>query len=455
MFQTDTIAAIATAPGRGGVGIVRLSGPAAREIGQAIAAQPLQLRHAHYCDFRDAADTVIDSGIALYFAGPHSFTGEDVVELQGHGGPVVMDLLLHSCLTRGARQARPGEFSERAFLNDKLDLAQAEAIADLINSSTEQAARNATRSLQGAFSRRVAALAEAVMRLRVYVEAAIDFPEEEIDFLAEGQVAEQVSALQRQLAAVLQEARQGSLLREGMKLVIVGKPNAGKSSLLNCLSGQESAIVTDIAGTTRDVLREHIQIDGMPLHIVDTAGLRESGDAVEQEGIRRAWQEMASADRILLVVDSSSEDADLPREALWPAGEQRPPANTPVTLIHNKCDLSGHTPSQEINAEGDPVIRLCARSGEGVDLLRQHLKAAMGYSDAGGSSFSARRRHLVALQEAAEWLDQGQAQLAGAAAGELLAEDLRQCHNALGSITGAVSSDALLGEIFSSFCIGK
>lgn len=455
MFQTDTIAAIATAPGRGGVGIVRLSGPAAREIGQIISGQTLQLRHAHYCDFRDAADTVIDSGIALYFAGPYSFTGEDVVELQGHGGPVVMDLLLHSCLARGARQARPGEFSERAFLNDKLDLAQAEAIADLINSSTEQAARNATRSLQGAFSQRVEALAEAVMHLRVYVEAAIDFPEEEIDFLAEGQVAEQVSELQQQLAAVLREARQGSLLREGMKLVIVGKPNAGKSSLLNCLSGQESAIVTDIAGTTRDVLREHIQIDGMPLHIVDTAGLRDSGDAVEQEGIRRAWQEMASADRILLVVDSSSEDANLPREALWPAGEQRPPATTPITLIHNKCDLSGHTPSQQLSDEGDTLIRLCARSGEGVDLLRQHLKAVMGYSDAGGSSFSARRRHLVALEEANHWLEQGQAQLAGAAAGELLAEDLRQCHNALGSITGAVSSDALLGEIFSSFCIGK
>lgn len=455
MFQTDTIAAIATAPGRGGVGIVRLSGPAARRIGEEIAAQPLQVRHAHYCEFRDAADTVIDSGIALRFAAPHSFTGEDVVELQGHGGPVVMDLLLHSCLSRGARQARPGEFSERAFLNDKLDLAQAEAIADLINSSTEQAARNASRSLQGAFSQRVDALAEAVTRLRVYVEAAIDFPEEEIDFLAEGQVAEQVSALQQQLAEVLREARQGSLLREGMKLVIVGKPNAGKSSLLNCLSGQESAIVTDIAGTTRDVLREHIQIDGMPLHIVDTAGLRESGDAVEQEGIRRAWLEMSSADRILLVVDSTTEDASLPRDALWPAGEQRPPDGIPVTLIHNKCDLSGNPPGQLDNNEGDTVIRLCARSGDGVELLRQHLKSVMGYSDAGGSSFSARRRHLVALEEAAHWLEQGQAQLAGAGAGELLAEDLRQCHNALGSITGALSSDALLGEIFSSFCIGK
>ena len=455
MYHADTIAAVATAPGRGGIGVVRVSGPSARAIGEALTRPHLQPRHAHYCDFRDAGDEIIDSGIALYFAAPNSFTGEDVIELQGHGGPVVMDMLMHSCLARGARQARPGEFSERAFLNDKLDLTQAEAIADLINSSTEQAARNATRSLQGVFSRRVEALSEAIMRLRVYVEAAIDFPEEEIDFLAEGQVAERLAELQAQLARVLQEARQGSLLRDGMKLVIAGKPNAGKSSLLNCLSGQDSAIVTDIAGTTRDVLREHIQIDGMPLHIVDTAGLRESGDAVEQEGIRRAWLEMSSADRILLVVDSTTADADMPREALWPAGEQRPPDTIPVTLIHNKCDLSGQLPDILVNSHGDTIIRLCARSGSGVELLREHLKAAMGYSGGESSSFSARRRHLAALEEAAHYLEQGQAQLAGASAGELLAEDLRHCHNALGTITGTVSSDALLGEIFSSFCIGK
>ncbi|GAB3283665.1 tRNA uridine-5-carboxymethylaminomethyl(34) synthesis GTPase MnmE [Parahaliea aestuarii] len=450
----DTIVAIATAPGRGGVGIVRLSGTAARAIGESLCGAPLTPRHAHFRVFRDSSGQQLDSGIGLYFPGPNSFTGEDVVELQGHGGPVILDLLVKACCAAGARLARPGEFSERAFLNDKLDLAQAEAIADLINSTTEQAALSATRSLQGAFSREIDALVEAVTRLRVYVEAAIDFPEEEIDFLADGKVAEQVEALQTRLQQVLQAARQGSLLQEGMKLVIAGRPNAGKSSLLNALAGQDTAIVTPIEGTTRDVLREHIQIDGMPLHIVDTAGLRESADLVEQEGIRRAWEEMASADRILLVVDGSSPDADIASAALWPEKNQRLGADLPVTVVHNKADLSGRPPAV-IQQGGDTIIELSALTGAGMDLLREHLKQCMGYSDAGGDSFSARRRHLAALAEAAACLEAGREQLQLAGAGELLAEDLRRCHNALGSITGVISSDELLGEIFSSFCIGK
>jgi len=453
-LDTDTIAAIATAPGRGGVGIVRLSGPAAKTIGELISGTALQPRHAHFCQFSDPSNHAIDSGIALFFPGPNSFTGEDVVELQGHGGPVILDLLVKATCAAGARAARAGEFSERAFLNDKLDLAQAEAIADLINSTTEQAARSATRSLQGAFSREIDKLASAITRLRVYVEAAIDFPEEEIDFLADGHVAQQLSELDQALQAVLQQARQGSLLQEGMKLVIAGKPNAGKSSLLNALSGQDSAIVTAIEGTTRDVLREHIQLDGMPLHIVDTAGLRDSADAIEQEGIRRAWQEMASADRILLVVDGCSADADSGSSVLWPEKNERLDSQLPVTVIHNKADVSGR-PVGVQRLGDDVVIALSAQTGAGMELLREHLKQCMGYEDGSEGSFSARRRHLTALEEAARYLATGQAQLREAGAGELLAEDLRQCHRALGSITGAVTSDELLGEIFSSFCIGK
>ncbi len=450
----DTIVAIATAPGRGGVGIVRLSGPRATTIGEQICQRRFKPRQAHFCQFQEQDGTVIDSGIALYFAAPNSFTGEDVVELQGHGGPVILDLLVKTCCAYGARLARAGEFSERAFLNDKLDLAQAEAIADLINSTTEQSARSASRSLAGAFSTEVHALSDAVIQLRIYVEAAIDFPEEEIDFLSDGLVSSQLESLIRQLQQVLQQARQGTLLQEGMKLVIAGRPNAGKSSLLNALAGQDTAIVTPIEGTTRDVLREHIQIDGMPLHIVDTAGLRDSSDAVEQEGIRRAWQEMASADRILLVVDSTTAEPNDSIATLWPEKEQRLGEAMPVTLIYNKTDLS-QRPATLYTQGDDAVIELSAKTGEGMDLLRQHLKSVMGYSETSGASFSARRRHLVALETAASFLEAGRDQLAGAGAGELLAEDLRHCHNALGEITGAVSSDEMLGKIFSSFCIGK
>jgi tRNA modification GTPase len=455
MTDTETIAAIATAPGRGGVGIIRLSGSRALEIGQGITGRQLQPRHATFSTYSDRADRALDQGITLYFPAPTSFTGEDVVELQAHGGPVILDMLLRECCQLGARPARPGEFSERAYLNNKLDLAQAEAIADLINSDTEQAALNASRSLQGDFSREIEALVEQVTRLRVYVEAAIDFPEEEIDFIEDGKVKEQLTVIAEQLETVLRAARQGSLMQEGMKLVIAGKPNAGKSSLLNALSGQDTAIVTAIEGTTRDVLREHIQIDGMPLHIVDTAGLRESGDEVEQEGIRRAWREMESADRILLVVDGSEsvpEDDDA--NAIWPEKNRHLTRDIPVSIVHNKCDLSGRTPA--INTSGEStIIELSAKTGEGLALLKSHLKTSMGFEESGEGRFSARRRHLESLEKAAHYLLAGQRQLLEAGAGELLADDLRQCQNALGAITGAVSSDELLGEIFSSFCIGK
>ena len=455
--DTDTIVAVATAPGRGGIGIVRLSGPDALPIGELITGQSLNPRHAHYAAFRDTTHGTIDNGIAISFPGPNSFTGEDVVELQGHGGPMVMDLLLSACTAAGARPARPGEFSERAFLNNRMDLAQAEAIADLINSTTEQAALNATRSLQGAFSDRISELISAVTALRVYVEAAIDFPEEEIDFIADGEVASQLQQLINLLAAARREAQQGSLTQEGMKLVIAGLPNAGKSSLLNALAGQDTAIVTDIAGTTRDVLREHIQIDGMPLHIVDTAGLRESEDAVEQEGIRRAWSEMSSADRILLVVDATQlRDSTIAADAIWPERHEQLDAEIPVTVAINKCDLTNHEPKViEGGKRQDSTVFLSARQGDGVDLLRDHLKNCMGYGGAGEGQFSARRRHLEALDRAGSFLDAGKEQLLNAGAPELLAEDLRQCQQCLGEITGAMTSDDLLGEIFSSFCIGK
>jgi len=450
----DTIAAIATPAGRGGVGIIRISGDRAQVIGAAITALDLVPRHAHFATFRNDRGDALDSGIALFFQAPHSFTGEDVVEIQAHGGPVILDLLLQACYREGARPARPGEFSERAYLNDKIDLAQAEAIADLINSTTESAALNASRSLQGAFSQKVDELVALVTQLRVYVEAAIDFPEEEVDFLEEGHVLDRLDAILGQLRDVTAAARQGSLIREGMKLVIAGRPNAGKSSLLNALSGQDTAIVTPIEGTTRDVLREHIQIDGMPLHIVDTAGLRESGDEIEREGIRRAWHEMESADRILLVVDDTRTASGDRAGDLWPERNQHLTRDIPVTVVHNKCDLTGCPPAV-LNDATDTAIYLSARTGAGMELLREHLKACMGYREAGEGLFSARRRHLQSLRRAEEALQNGRSQLLNAGAGELLAEDLRQCQESLGEITGAVSSDQLLGEIFASFCIGK
>ncbi|WXL25905.1 tRNA uridine-5-carboxymethylaminomethyl(34) synthesis GTPase MnmE [Ectopseudomonas mendocina] len=450
----ETIAAVATAQGRGGVGIVRVSGPKARELSAAICQRELKPRYAHYGPFYAEQNQVVDEGLALYFPGPNSFTGEDVLELQGHGGPVVLDLLLRRCVQLGARLARPGEFSERAFLNDKLDLAQAEAIADLIEASSEQAAKNALRSLQGEFSRHVHNLTERLINLRIYVEAAIDFPEEEIDFLADGHVLSMLQAVRNDLAFVMREAGQGALLRDGMTVVIAGRPNAGKSSLLNALAGREAAIVTDIAGTTRDVLREHIHIDGMPLHVVDTAGLRDTEDHVEKIGVERALKAITEADRILLVVDTTAEEAADPF-ALWPEFLEQRPDPAKVTLIRNKADLSAETIHLETSEDGHVTISLSARSTEGLDLLREHLKACMGYQQTSESSFSARRRHLDALRQADSYLEHGYAQLTLAGAGELLAEDLRMAQQALGEITGAFSSDDLLGRIFSSFCIGK
>jgi len=451
----ETIAAIATAQGRGGVGIVRISGPLALSAAQAIVGKTPQPRHAHFGAFQDEHGDAIDEGISLYFPGPNSFTGEDVFEMQGHGGPVVLDMMLQRCVQLGCRLARAGEFSERAFLNDKLDLAQAEAIADLIEASSAQAARNALRSLQGAFSIRVDNLTEKLIGLRIYVEAAIDFPEEEIDFLADGHVLSLLDEVREHLSTVIREANQGALLRDGMTVVIAGRPNAGKSSLLNALAGREAAIVTEIAGTTRDVLREHIHIDGMPLHVVDTAGLRETTDHVEKIGVERALRAITEADRILLVIDATAPEASDPF-SLWPEFLEERPDPAKVTLIRNKADLSGDPITLQVNADGHVTINLSAKAGgEGLELLRDHLKACMGFQQTSESSFSARRRHLDALQRASTSLEHGRSQLTLAGAGELLAEDLRQAQQALGEITGAFSSDDLLGRIFSSFCIGK
>lgn len=451
--DSDSICAIATPPGRGGVGIVRVSGRLAASIAQAMTQQHLKPRHAWYGDFLDANGQVLDQGIALFFPGPHSFTGEDVLELQGHGGPVILDLLLQRVMALGARLARPGEFSERAFLNDKLDLAQAEAIADLIDATSTEAARSAVRSLKGAFSQEIHNLVEQLIQLRIYVEAAIDFPEEEIDFLSDGKVEVDLAGLLVQLTRVLKAANQGSLMREGMSVVIAGRPNAGKSSLLNALAGQERAIVTDIAGTTRDVLREHIHIDGMPLHIIDTAGLRDTPDEVERIGVERAWQEIEQADRILLLVDATETEATDP-EQIWPDFVHKLPTDLKLTVVRNKVDLNRESPGLSTDSV-HPVLRLSALDGQGLDALREHLKQLMGFEGHQEAGFIARRRHLDALERAHQALLSGQAQLLGASAGELLAEDLRQAQQALNEITGAFSSDDLLGRIFSSFCIGK
>ncbi|AIU68247.1 MULTISPECIES: tRNA uridine-5-carboxymethylaminomethyl(34) synthesis GTPase MnmE [Vibrio] len=453
-MTTETIVAQATAPGRGGVGIIRVSGPLAAKVASEVTGKELRPRYAEYLSFTAQDGTQLDQGIALYFPNPNSFTGEDVLELQGHGGPVVMDMLIKRILQiPGIRTARPGEFSERAFLNDKLDLAQAEAIADLIDASSEQAAKSALKSLQGAFSNRIQTLVESLIHLRIYVEAAIDFPEEEIDFLADGKVSADLQTIIDNLTAVRKEATQGAIMREGMKVVIAGRPNAGKSSLLNALSGKESAIVTDIAGTTRDVLREHIHIDGMPLHIIDTAGLRDASDEVEKIGIERAWEEIEQADRVLFMVDGTTTDATDPKE-IWPDFVDRLPSNIGMTVIRNKVDQTDETLG--ICHVNDPtLIRLSARTGQGVESLRTHLKECMGFAGGHEGGFMARRRHLEALEKAAEHLDIGQQQLEGYMAGEILAEELRIAQQHLNEITGEFSSDDLLGRIFSSFCIGK
>lgn len=436
------------------MGIVRISGPLATEVAKLTLKFTPQPRHAHYCPFYDQAGDIIDQGLALYFPGPHSFTGEDVLELQGHGGQVVLNLLMESivCIP-GIRFANPGEFSQRAFLNDKLDLAQAEAIADLIDASSAQAAKSAMLSLKGDFSDHIHHLVEQLIALRMYVEAAIDFPEEEIDFLSDGKIQQDLQHILKQLHETLDKTRQGSLLREGMKVVIAGKPNAGKSSLLNALSGKETAIVTDIAGTTRDVIKEHINIDGMPLHIVDTAGLRDSDDAVERIGIEKAWQEINQADRILLLADASTTKAEDP-ELIWPEFFHKLPPGIGLTIIRNKCDLSDETPGLH-HAGQQPVIAISARQGLGLDDLKQHLKDCMGFHNLAEGQFIARARHVKALQEALHHVENGKTQLLEFAAGELLAEELRLAQAHLSEITGEFTSDDLLGRIFSSFCIGK
>lgn len=442
---TDTIAAIATPPGRGGVGIVRLSGPQAFAIAETIAGTLSAPRVAALRHFRDAEGNAIDEGLVLRFPAPNSFTGEDVVELHGHGGPVVMDLLLRAACERGARLARPGEFSERAFLNGRLDLAQAEAVADLIDAGSEQAARAALRSLDGEFSQRIDALAQAVFDLRVYVEAALDFSDEEIDFIGEGGVAARLAEIGGRLDGIERAARQGSVLREGLHVVIAGRPNVGKSSLLNRLACRETAIVTEIPGTTRDVLREHIHLDGLPLHVIDTAGLRETEDPVEREGVRRAWDEIRRADLLLLVLDATQGEGEEERAILV-----RLPESLPRLTVRNKCDLTADAPG----VDGD-TANLSAKTGAGIDTLVAELKRRAGYAPDVGSGFIARRRHLDALARTRAALDRAREILQRGGGAELVAEELRTAHDALGEITGKVTSDDLLGGIFSTFCIGK
>ena len=439
--RPDLIAAIATAPGRGGVGVVRVSGADIAPLATAILGRVPAPRHATFSNFLDRDGQSIDEGIALVFAAPHSFTGEHVLELQGHGGPVVMNLILERCIELGARLAEPGEFSRRAFLNGKLDLAQAEAVADLIDAASTEAARSAVRSLSGAFSARIAELVEQLTRLRMLVEATLDFPEEEIDFLRDADAFGRLDAIDASLQAVRAQAKQGVLLREGLTVVLIGQPNVGKSSLMNRLAGFEAAIVTEIAGTTRDTVREAIQIKGVPLHLVDTAGLRDTDDAVEKIGIARTWAAVEKADVALLLVDAAHGLGE--REA---AILQRLPQVARLTL-HNKIDVTAEAP----RAVGDEVW-LSAKTGAGVDLLRDKLLEAAGWQAAGEGAFMARARHLDALGRAAGHLS---AARAAAAQLELFAEELRLAQAALSEITGEFTADDLLGEIFSKFCIGK
>lgn len=451
MTHPDTIVATATPPGRGGVAVVRVSGPKAPEILATLIGDELPApRRATLARFLDAADEPIDAGLVLFFPGPHSYTGEHVAELHGHGGSVVCEAIVARAIELGARRAAPGEFTQRAYLNGKVDLAQAEAVADLIDAGSREAARAAMRSLQGEFSAMVQGLVDAVTELRVYVEAAIDFPEEEVDILADAEIGARFAGIESHFAAVEAAAKQGRLLREGMTVVIAGRPNAGKSSLLNRLAGYDAAIVTPIPGTTRDIVRERIDIDGMPLHVLDTAGLRDSPDVVEAEGIRRASAEMARADRVLFVVDAA-EDPDA--RALAESRAQLP-ADVPVTLVLNKCDLATGIPMAD-TVTGPTRVAISARTGEGLDLLRAHLRQCMGFQVADAGTVSARARHLDALARAKVNVEEAGRQLRDRRAGELVAEELRRAQIALGEITGEISSDELLGRIFGSFCIGK
>jgi tRNA modification GTPase len=441
----DTIVAAATPPGVGGVGVVRLSGPQVEEIAHRMIGELPEPRFATTAIFRNASGEDLDSGLALYFPGPASFTGESVLELQGHGGPVVMSMLIDAALELGARMAEPGEFTKRAFLNDKLDLAQAEAIADLIGSGTAQAARAALHSLSGAFSSKVEALAEQLVRLRMYVEAAIDFPEEEIDFLGDEQLLAGLKSCSRAFEELRRTARAGRVLRDGYRVVIVGRPNAGKSSLLNRLSGEEAAIVTEVAGTTRDILREQISVDGLAVELIDTAGLRDDPDRIEEEGIRRAREALKSADAVLWIQDAN----ESPEQRI----DENLPEGAEIIIVRNKIDMTGEQAG--LAADGSGAVRLSAKTGDGIDALHECLRAAAGYRNLGEGAFTSRKRHIDALRRAAKHFMTGKAALEDMKAGELLAEELRLAQEALGEITGAVSSDDLLGRIFSEFCIGK
>ena len=442
----DTIAAIATPAGRGGIGVVRISGDLAQSIASHITGCVLQARHATLRRFRAADGAVIDEGVALFFPGPHSYTGEDVLELQGHGGPVVMQQLLRRCVELGARVARPGEFTQRAFLNDRLDLAQAESVADLIDASSVEAARSAARSLAGDFSRRVHALVDTLTHLRMHVEACIDFPEEEIDPADRAAQCTQLELVRAQLDTLLAEARQGAVLREGLTVVLIGRPNVGKSSLLNRLAGDEVAIVTPIAGTTRDHVRATVILEGVPIHLIDTAGLRAAGDEIERIGIERTWRAIEGAGAALFITESGAEARRDEREYL-----ARLPAQMPLLRVANKVDLTGEHPGLQ-RVGGHHVLRVSAKTGVGIDALRAWLLAVAGWKPHGEGLFMARERHLVALQLARKHLQSA----AGAnQAFEFMAEDLRLAQTSLGEITGQVSADDLLGEIFSRFCIGK
>ena len=452
-MKSDTIAAIATAPGRGGVGVIRISGSNLLPFAFALTGKTPKPRYATLAEFKAADGSTLDSGLLLYFPNPHSFTGEDVLELQGHGGPVVMQMLLARCLDLGARLAEPGEFSRRAFLNGKLDLAQAEAVADLIDAATASAARSAVRSLQGEFSKAIHGLTDELINLRMLVEATLDFPEEDIDFLKAADAFGRLERLQLKLAEIFDRAGQGKLLQSGLHVVLAGQPNVGKSSLLNRLTGDDLAIVTPIAGTTRDALRSTIQIEGIPLHIIDTAGLRATEDVVEKIGIERSWQEIERADVVLLLVDAREGVGEADREIL-----SRLPARLQRITVYNKIDLAGRTPERhdEHDAHGDAVaISLSAKANQGMELLRNELLRIAGWHQT-EDVFIARERHLRALATAQEHIAAARAVVEGRLpALELFAEELRLAQQALGEITGEFTADDLLGVIFSRFCIGK
>ncbi|MBR1925162.1 MAG: tRNA uridine-5-carboxymethylaminomethyl(34) synthesis GTPase MnmE [Ruminobacter sp.] len=455
-MNIETIAAIATSPGKGGIGVIRVAGPKASEACKKLTGRLTTDHVATYLKFKGFNNEILDEGITIFFKGPHSFTGDDIVEFQCHGGPVIMDLILKEVLSiEGIRQAGPGEFSKRAFLNGKIDLTQAEAIIDLINASSTTAALSATRSLQGCFSQKINEINDELIHLRTYVEATIDFPDESIDFINDGQVKEQLNVIQNHLTKILKEAEQGVILQEGMKIVIAGKPNAGKSSLLNALCGKNLAIVTDIEGTTRDVIHENIDIDGLPLHIVDTAGLRShTSDIIEQIGISRAWEEINNANRILFVYDVSRTD-DAEQLTQFIDIRNKTGNSVPFTIICNKIDLVGRSPELPNELSAYTQIPLCAKTGQGLNELKDHLKQCIGYTNTTEGLFSARRRHLQAIEKAQNCINTALELINNSSAFELCAEELRNAQNYLGEILGRFTADDLLGKIFNTFCVGK